>query len=183
VKPRDLEADAARGVDCEGSPRAGVEPEDSATERRKGTGALTLAICRSADPAGVVGCDPAAAFIEHARDHARHEQAEYVVAGIGSLPSRDGGFSGVVSSLALNFFPDPHAALDEMRSRAAPNATIAACVWDYAGGMEFLRRFLGCGRGHRSERPPLRRGRSVPPLSSGRALRDRLVGVAPGLLP
>jgi hypothetical protein len=28
-----------------------------------------------------------------------------------------------------------------MRSVAAPQATVSACVWDYADGMEFLRRF------------------------------------------
>jgi hypothetical protein len=43
--------------------------------------------------------------------------------------------------LALNFFPDSEAAVQEMRSVAAPRGTVSACVWDYANGMEFLRRF------------------------------------------
>ena len=43
--------------------------------------------------------------------------------------------------LALNFFPDPQAAVLEMGSLAAPHSTVSACVWDYGDGMEFLRRF------------------------------------------
>jgi hypothetical protein len=43
--------------------------------------------------------------------------------------------------LALNFFPDPEAAVHEMRSITAPQGTVSACVWDYSDGMQFLRRF------------------------------------------
>jgi len=43
--------------------------------------------------------------------------------------------------LALNFFPDPAAAVHEMRSIAAPQGTVSACVWDYGNGMQFLRHF------------------------------------------
>ena len=41
----------------------------------------------------------------------------------------------------LNFVPDTRAAVDEMISLAAPGGALAACVWDYAEGMEFLRIF------------------------------------------
>jgi hypothetical protein len=47
----------------------------------------------------------------------------------------------VTSLLALNFFPDPVAAVHEMRSITAPQGTVSACVWDYSDGMQFLRRF------------------------------------------
>jgi hypothetical protein len=43
--------------------------------------------------------------------------------------------------LALNFFPDAEAAVQEMRSVAAPQGTVSACVWDYGDRMEFLRHF------------------------------------------
>ena len=56
-----------------------------------GTGALTNAICSHADPASVVGCDPAEPFIEFARKHSRDARASFVVAGVGSLPRRAGG--------------------------------------------------------------------------------------------
>lgn len=106
-----------------------------------GTGALTSAICGYADPASVLGCDPAEPFIEYARRHSSDPRISFVVAGAGSLPDRVNGFESVTSLLALNFFPDPEAAIREMRSIAAPQGVVSACVWDYADGMEFLRRF------------------------------------------
>lgn len=106
-----------------------------------GTGALTDAICICADPASVVGCDPAAAFLDYAKKHSKDKRVSFITAGVGTLPSRAGGFDSVTSLLALNFFPDPEAAVREMRSVTARDGTISACVWDYAGRMEFLRYF------------------------------------------
>jgi SAM-dependent methyltransferase len=106
-----------------------------------GTGSLVDAICAHADSGSVVGCDPSAPFIEFARGRVRDERASFVVASAGALPRRPGGFDCVASLLALNFFPDVPAALEEMKSAAADAATVSACVWDYAAGMEFLRRF------------------------------------------
>jgi SAM-dependent methyltransferase len=106
-----------------------------------GTGALTDAICRQARPASVLGCDPAEPFIAHARGHSRDPRASFVVAAAGDLPRRAEGYGGVASLLALNFFPDPAAALQEMRSLTAARGVVAACVWDYGDGMEFLRHF------------------------------------------
>ena len=106
-----------------------------------GTGALTDAICREADPASVVGCDPAGPFVEHARRCSQDARASFVVAGAGALPARDGGYGCVASLLALNFFPDAEAALREMKALAVRQGTISACVWDYAGRMDFLRCF------------------------------------------
>jgi SAM-dependent methyltransferase len=106
-----------------------------------GTGALADAICSHADPASVVGCDPAPPFVEFARGHSRDAREVFVIAGVGSLPRRDGGYDSVTSLLALNFVPDAESAVHEMRSVAAPRGTVSACVWDYSDGMQFLRRF------------------------------------------
>lgn len=106
-----------------------------------GTGALTDAICENADPASVVGCDPAEPFIEYARAHSQDSRASFAVAGIGSLPERVHGYGSVTSLFVLNFFTDPKVAINEMRSLAASGGNVSACVWDYAGRMEFLRRF------------------------------------------
>ena len=103
-----------------------------------GTGAFTNAICDHADPASVLGCDPAEPFIEYARTTSRDARITFVVAGAGGLPARANGYGSISSLLALNFFPDPAAAVDEVRSLAARRGTVSACVWDYAGGMEFL---------------------------------------------
>jgi SAM-dependent methyltransferase len=106
-----------------------------------GTGALTDAICTHADPASVVGCDPAEPFIEYARRQSNDARALFVVAGADDLPRRPNGFGSVTSLLALNFFPDLRRALHEMRNRTTAGGVVSACVWDYADGMEFLRRF------------------------------------------
>jgi SAM-dependent methyltransferase len=106
-----------------------------------GTGALAGAICDHAQPASVLACDPAEPFISHAREHARDPRLSFVVAGIGSLPRRARGYGSVASLFALNFFPDATAAVQEMRSLTAGGGVVSACVWDYAGRMEFLRHF------------------------------------------
>ena len=106
-----------------------------------GTGALTNAICSYADPASVLGCDPAEPFIEYARGHSLDVRASFVVAGVGGLPGRANGYGSVTSLLALNFFPDPEAALQEMRALTASQGAVSACVWDYGNKMEFLRCF------------------------------------------
>ena len=106
-----------------------------------GTGALTDAICAGADPASVVACDPSEPFVEYARRRQVDPRVEFVVAGTGKLPTRPGGFDRVASLLALNFFPNAGDAIEEMRRITAANGLVSACVWDYAGRMEFLRRF------------------------------------------
>jgi SAM-dependent methyltransferase len=106
-----------------------------------GTGALCDAICAGARPASVVACDPSEPFVEYARQHRADRRVSFVVSAVGRLPTRPGGFDSVTSALALNFFPDPEAAIEEMRCLAATDGLVSACVWDYAGRMEFLRRF------------------------------------------
>ena len=106
-----------------------------------GTGALASAICGHAQPVSVLACDPAAPFIDYARRHVEDARTSFVVAGAGNLPQREGGYGGVSSLLALNFFSDPTAAVHEMRSLTASQGVVSACVWDYAGRMEFLRHY------------------------------------------
>jgi len=106
-----------------------------------GTGSMVSAILSGARPASVTGCDPAEPMIAFAREHGRDARVSFLVAGAGNLPRRPGGYGSVTSLLALNFFPDAHAALHEMQLVAAPDATVSACVWDYADGMALLRLF------------------------------------------
>lgn len=106
-----------------------------------GTGALATAICEDAQPASVVGCDPSAPFVDDARRRLTDPRASFGVAGVGSLPLRDGGYDVAVSGLALNFFPDPHQAVTEQLGLVNVGGSVAAFVWDYAEGMQFLRYF------------------------------------------
>ena len=106
-----------------------------------GTGALTSAICDMADPAAVLACDPSEPFVGHARKTVRSDRVTFVVAGADDLPDGADGVDYVVSGLALNFFPDPGRALERLTQRLRPRGRVAAYVWDYAEGIEFLRRF------------------------------------------
>lgn len=106
-----------------------------------GTGALAAAICRLTSPASVVACDPAEAFVRLASDRLQDSRARFEVAGVGRLPARSGGYDLAVSALALNFVPDPAEAVHEQLSLLRDGGRVAACVWDYARGMEFLRHF------------------------------------------
>jgi len=105
-----------------------------------GTGALTKAICDVADPASVVACDRSPSFAAHAGAELGSE-VSVLVAEVGDLPPRDGGYDVVASSLVLNFLPDPREAVREQLGLLRAGGIAAACVWDYAEGMEFLRRF------------------------------------------
>lgn len=136
-----------------------------------GTGALTDALCAHAHPASVLGCDPAAPLIEFARARGRDPRPSFAVAGIGNLPHRDGGYGGVTSLFALNFLPDPAAAVAEMRSVTTPGATVSACVWDYGGGMQFLRYFWHSAGALDPAAAPLDEGHRFPLCRQG-ALSD-----------
>jgi ubiquinone/menaquinone biosynthesis C-methylase UbiE len=106
-----------------------------------GTGALTSAILESAKPASVTACDTAADFVRYCASNLRHPDCVVVTATTDTLPRREPGYDVVASSLVLNFLPDPVAGLARMREVCATHGCVAACVWDYSEGMEFLRLF------------------------------------------
>jgi SAM-dependent methyltransferase len=99
-----------------------------------GTGALTAAIVARCHPAEVLGVDPSVQHVAWAT--ANVPGARFLVADADHLPTVD--VDVVVSGLALNFMPDAGAAVAAMGARGR---TVAAYVWDYAGGMELIRRF------------------------------------------
>ena len=119
----------------------GVPPGRHWLEVGCGTGALTSGILEIGRPASVVATDASEQFIAHARAALPDQRVQFLTASADRLPARAAGYDVVASSLVLNFIPDPTEALREMRSRAAEDGIVAACVWDYAGGMQFLRRF------------------------------------------
>ena len=106
-----------------------------------GTGALSQTVLGAADPAQVVGLDPSAGFVAHARERLAGPRARFVVADARRLPLGDARFGAVVSGLVLNFVPDPARAVREMARVARPGGRVAAYVWDYAGRMELIRQF------------------------------------------
>jgi len=106
-----------------------------------GTGALTQAIYLNAHPASVVACDPSPQFVSFARRSFANPAITFLEAGADELPHREDGFDVVASGLVLNFIPSLDLAVRSMISRLRPGGMLAAYVWDYAEGMQFLRIF------------------------------------------
>jgi SAM-dependent methyltransferase len=106
-----------------------------------GTGALSGAILERQAPASVLGVDPSDGFLAYARRHLADDRLAFRQGDAQALPVPDAGFDAVVSGLVLNFVPDPAKALAEMRRAARRGGHVAAYVWDYAEGMQMMRRF------------------------------------------
>ena len=105
-----------------------------------GTGTLTAAISEKCRPARLIGIDPSEGFLARARARLGGK-ATFHVANAMDIPLQDSTVDVVVSSLVLNFVPNPASGLAEMRRTTVAGGTIAAYVWDYAGKMELIRHF------------------------------------------
>jgi SAM-dependent methyltransferase len=106
-----------------------------------GTGALAGTILERCAPASVLGVDPSDGFLAYARRRVTDPRIEFRQGDAQALPLGDAAFDVVVSGLVLNFVPDQPKAAAEMRRAARPGGTVAAYVWDYAEGMQMMRRF------------------------------------------
>lgn len=124
----------------------GLPPKRTWLEIGCGTGSLTRAICELANPASLTACDPSPAFVEYSRISLNDDRVNFIVASADDFPLRTEGYDAIASLLALNFFPSPASALERMRSAVRPNGVISACVWDYAGEMQFLRYFWNAAK-------------------------------------
>ncbi|MEZ4767194.1 MAG: class I SAM-dependent methyltransferase [Caldilineales bacterium] len=106
-----------------------------------GTGALSEAILAHAAPAAVLAVDPSDAFIAYASHRLADTRVICRVGDALNLPDDAQAMQVAASGLALNFFPEPVAALRSMRRAVQPDGIVALYVWDYADGMEMLRYF------------------------------------------
>ena len=106
-----------------------------------GTGALSEALLAGAAPVSLVGVDQSTAYVAAATARLDDGRAMFEVGEATALPVPDSSIDQVVCGLVLNFVPDVAAALREMRRVLVPGGTATAYVWDYAGGMQMLRRF------------------------------------------
>jgi len=143
-------------------PRLGVPEGGAWLEIGCGTGSLTTAICELGTPARLVACDVASDYVAYCRENLRFPALEVVPISPGRLPEHEGGFDAVVSSLVLNFLPSPVDSLAAMRDASRPGGLVAAAVWDYAEGMEFLRIFWDAVSELDPASAPLDEGRRFP---------------------
>jgi SAM-dependent methyltransferase len=120
---------------------AGVEAGMRVLDVGCGPGGLTRTlVARVGDAGGVAAIDPAPQFAAACRE--RNPGADVREGVAEALPWADGAFDAVLSSLVIGFMRDPDAGVREMARVTRPGGTVAACMWDIAGGgMTMLRVF------------------------------------------
>lgn len=106
-----------------------------------GTGALSGTILDTAGPVDLTAVDRSAGYTQFARWQVRDDRARFLVGDATMLPLAPGLYDVAVSGLVLNFVPRPAEMVAEMARVVRPHGTVAAYVWDYAGGMELARYF------------------------------------------
>jgi trans-aconitate methyltransferase len=119
----------------------GVAPRRRWLDVGVGTGALTAAILARWDPDSVVGIDSSEPFVSHARAAVLDARARFEVGLAADTGLADDSVDVVVTGLVLNFVPNIGDALSEARRVVRPGGLVAGYVWDYAEGMQPIRRF------------------------------------------
>jgi SAM-dependent methyltransferase len=112
---------------------AGVTAGQRIVDVGCGPGALTDELLRRIEPDALAAVEPSEPFVAAAR--ARHPVVEVRQAAAEALPFADGEFDAALAQLVVHFMADPVQGLREMRRVARPGGTVAACVWDHAGGI------------------------------------------------
>src|SRR5262245_4026704 len=97
-----------------------------------GPGALTAELVARVGAAAVAAVDPSEPFVAAAME--RFPGVDIRRAPAEDLPFDDDSFDASIAQLVVHFMADPVAGLREMRRVTRPGGTVAACVWDFAGG-------------------------------------------------
>jgi SAM-dependent methyltransferase len=111
---------------------AGAGPGQRLLDVGCGPGALTAELAGRAGVGAVSAVEPSAPFAAAVRERlpgvdVRESPAE-------KLPFPDGTFDAALAQLVVHFMADPVAGVREMGRVTRPGGTVAACVWDHAGG-------------------------------------------------
>jgi SAM-dependent methyltransferase len=111
---------------------AGVSSGQRALDVGCGPGALTGELVARLGVAAVSAVDPSARFVEAARG--RYAGVTVQRAAAESLPFEDRLFEVALAQLVVHFMSEPVTGLREMARVTTRGGTVAACVWDHAGG-------------------------------------------------
>ena len=111
---------------------AGVRPGETALDVGCGPGALTGELVRRLGTDAVAAVDPSPPFVEATR--ARYPGVDVRLAPAEELPYPDAAWDTALAQLVVHFMSDPVRGLGEMARVTREGGTVAACVWDLAGG-------------------------------------------------
>jgi SAM-dependent methyltransferase len=98
-----------------------------------GTGALVVSLAARTLRSEIVGIDPVAPFLDHARQHILGSRVRFDLGDALNLPYPTASFDRCLSLLVIMFIRDVGRAVGEMRRVTRRGGTVAACVWDKAG--------------------------------------------------
>jgi SAM-dependent methyltransferase len=118
---------------------AGVERGQRALDVGCGPGALAQALAALLGADSVAAVDPSRASVETCAR--RVPGADVRVARAEELPFGDGDFDAALAQLVVPWMSHPPRGVAEMRRVVRPRGVVAACTWDFAGGMTMLRSF------------------------------------------
>ncbi len=117
----------------------GVQRGQRALDVGCGPGALTAQLVDRLGTEAVAAVDPSTPFVGAARQ--RFPGLDVREAAAEQLPYDDDSFDAALAELVVHFMTDPVAGLREMARVTRPGGTVAACVWDFAGGASPLSLF------------------------------------------
>jgi SAM-dependent methyltransferase len=118
---------------------AGVASGERVLDVGCGTGALTKLVAEIVGPGLVAGAEPSVPFVEACR--AQVPGADVRVGPAEALPFEDDTFDCALAQLVFHFVGDQAAAVAEMARVTRPGGRVAACVWDFTGGMTLIRSY------------------------------------------
>jgi SAM-dependent methyltransferase len=119
---------------------AGIAPGVRVVDVGCGPGGLASELSRRVGAGNVAAIDPAPQFVAACQE--RHPEADVRQGLAEELPWADGEFDAALASLVIGFMRDPDRGVREMARVCRPSGTVAACMWDIAGGgMTMLRLF------------------------------------------
>ena len=114
---------------------SGIEAGRRALDVGCGSGVLTEELARRVGADHVAGADPSPLLDACAE---RVPGADLKRAAAEDLPWPDDSFDAALAQLVVHFMNDPEAGIAEMARVARRGGVVAACTWDFSGGMELL---------------------------------------------
>jgi len=108
-----------------------------------GSGVLTEVLARRVGADHVSGVDPSP-LLEACAE--RVPGADLKPGWAEALPWPDDSFDAAIAQLVIHFMEDPAEGVGEMARVTRPGGTVAACSWDFGGGMEVLRIYWEAAR-------------------------------------
>jgi SAM-dependent methyltransferase len=119
----------------------GLETGETVLDLGCGTGSLVRMLAARPEPASLVAIDIAPLFVRHAAAHLDDARLHFIVGDACAVPLASGSVDRSLSLLALNFVSAPDKAIAEMVRVTKSRGTVAAAVWDFAGGLVYQRIF------------------------------------------